>query len=70
MAAALFMPRKGVIGLKYYGYTKEQIERMIFLLNTISVTGLAQIDAYHEATTILRHPSEIDVPEKTQENTK
>ena len=56
--------------MKYYGYTKEQIERMIFLFNTISVTGLAQIDAYHEATTILRHPSEIDVPEKEQKNTK
>ena len=56
--------------MKYYGYTKEQIDRMIFLLNGISITSLGQIDAYHEATTILRHPSEIDVPEKTQENTK
>ena len=56
--------------MKYYGYTKEQIDRMMFLLNTISVKSMEQIDAYHEATTILRHPSEIDVPEKTQENTK
>lgn len=56
--------------MKYYGYTKEQIDRVIFLLNTISITTLAQIDVYHEATSILRHPSEIDVPEKTQENTK
>lgn len=56
--------------MKYYGYTKEQIDRMMFLLNTISVTSMEQIDNYHEATTILRHPFEIDVPDKTQENTK
>jgi len=53
--------------MKYYGYTKEQIDRMIALLNTISITSLPQIDAYYEATSILRHPSEIDVPEKEQE---
>ena len=56
--------------MKYYGYTKEQIDKTIALLNTISITTLGQIDAYHEATSILRHPSEIDVPEKEQENTK
>ena len=53
--------------MKYYGYTKEQIDKTIALLNTISITGIGQIDAYHEATSILRHPSEIDVPEKEQE---
>ena len=56
--------------MKYYGYTKEQINRMMFLFNTISIKSMEQIDAYHEATTILRQPIEIDVPEKTQENTK
>ena len=56
--------------MKYYGYTKEQINRMMLLFNTISVTSMEQIDSFHEATTILRRPMEIDVPEKTQENTK
>ena len=56
--------------MKYYGYTKEQLDRMMFLFNTISVKSMEQIDAFHEATTILRQPAEIEVPEKTQENTK
>ena len=56
--------------MKYYGYTKEDLDKVLRLLNKISVTGMEQIDAYHEATTILRQPIEIDVPEKTQENTK
>jgi len=49
--------------MKYYGYTKEQLDKMIALLNTISVTGMAQIDAYREATAILRQPAEINVEE-------
>ena len=54
--------------MKYYGYTKEQIDRMMFLLNTISVKGMEQIDAYHEATAILRRPSEINVAEEGEKN--
>lgn len=57
--------------MKYYGYTKEQIDRMMLLLNTISVTSMEQIDNFHEATTILRRPMEIDVSDgEIQENTK
>ncbi len=50
--------------MKYYGYTKEQIDKMVTCLNSISVTGMAQNDAFHEATGILRYPMEIDIPEK------
>ena len=56
--------------MKYYGYTKEQIDRMTFLLNGISVTGMVQIDAFHEATTILRHPAEINVTEEGDKDGK
>lgn len=45
--------------MKYYGYTKEQLDRMVKAFNMIEVKGLDQIDAFHEATTILRHPVEI-----------
>ena len=57
--------------MKYYGYTKEQLDKMMLLLNTISVIGMEQIDSFHEATTILRRPMEIDVPDgEIQKNTK
>lgn len=56
--------------MKYFGYTKEQMDKVMQLLNTISVTGLQQVDAYHEATKILRHPVDIDVPEEVKEDGK
>lgn len=54
--------------MKYYGYTKEQLDKMIALLNTISVTSMTQIDAFHEASTILRHPMEINIPQEGENN--
>jgi hypothetical protein len=54
---------KGV-SMKYYGFTKEQLDKMISALNTIGVTSMAQNDAFHEATTILRHPIIINTPEE------
>lgn len=50
--------------MKYYGYTKEQIDKMMTLLNTISVTSMGQMDAFCEATTILRHPMEMNVAQE------
>ena len=54
--------------MKYYGYTKEHIDKMMALFNMISVTGMGQIDAYHEAITILRHPAEINTAQKEGES--
>lgn len=45
--------------MKYYGYTKEQIDKVLLLLNKINITGMEQTDMFYEATTILRHPLEI-----------
>lgn len=56
--------------MKYYGYTKEDLDKVLRLLNKISVTGMEQIDAYSEATAILRQPAIIDAPDNKQENTK
>jgi hypothetical protein len=50
--------------MKYYGYTKEKLDKMLELFNVVSVTGMAQIDAYSEATTLLRRPVEINAPEE------
>ena len=48
--------------MKYYGYTKEQIDKVLLLLNKINITGMEQTDMFYEATTILRQPLEINVP--------
>lgn len=47
--------------MEYYGFTEEQFNRMIALFNQISVTGINQADAFHEATNILRQPAKIKV---------
>ena len=53
--------------MKYYGFTEEQHNAVIKLLNTISVTGINQIDAFHEATSIFRQPFGIDVGEEKED---
>lgn len=45
--------------MNYYGYTKEQIDKVLLLLNRINITGMEQADIFYEATIILRHPLEI-----------
>ena len=50
--------------MDYYGFTEEQFNKMISLFNTISVTSINQIDAFHEATSILRKPFKINVKEE------
>lgn len=47
--------------MEYYGFTEEQFSRMITLFKHIGVTGMDQIDDYHEAITILRHPTKIKI---------
>lgn len=49
--------------MEYYGFTNEQYSKVISLLNTISVTGINQIDAFSEATKILRAPMLINAKE-------
>lgn len=57
--------------MKYYGYTEEGFNKMVTLLNQISVTGINQTDAFHEATAILRKPVLINADEKeAKENGK
>ena len=52
---------------KYYGYSKEQLDKVLFLLDKISVKGFNQIDSFADATRILRQPKEINVVEKEEE---
>jgi hypothetical protein len=49
--------------MKYYAFTEEQHSKIIKSLNTISVTGINQNDAFHEATDILRKPALIETEE-------
>ena len=55
---------------KYYGYSKEQVDKILFLLDKISVTGFAQVDSFAEATKILRQPKEINVEKEKKEGDK
>jgi hypothetical protein len=50
--------------MQYYAYTEEQHSTIIKNLNLISVTGTNQIDAFHEATSILRQPYGINIEEE------
>jgi hypothetical protein len=50
--------------MKYYAFTEEQYQAVIKSLNTISVTGINQNNAFHEATSILTQPTGIDTGEE------
>lgn len=54
--------------MDFYGFTEEQFNRMISLFKHIGVTGMDQIDDYHEAITILRHPTKFNVKEEVKED--
>jgi hypothetical protein len=58
---------KGGTAMKYYAFTEEQHGAIIKNLNSISITGINQIDAFHEVTNILRNPFGIDI-EEAKEN--
>jgi hypothetical protein len=52
--------------MDYYGFTEEDFNKMISLFDKISVTGINQIDAFHEATKILRSPCKIHADQKKE----
>jgi hypothetical protein len=54
--------------MDYYGYTEEQFNRMVELFNKISITGINQIEDYHEATGILRHPVKLNVKQEEKKD--
>jgi hypothetical protein len=48
----------------YYGFTEENFNKMISLFDKVSITGINQNDAFHEATSILQKPFKIRAEQK------